>query len=271
MSRISKCFEELSAIREKALIVFFTAGDPDIESTEKFILTAVQAGADIVEIGIPFSDPVAEGEVIQRANARALASGTKIEDIFKMIERLRTQTQVPLIFLTYSNPVENYGKKEFFKQCKMSGVDAIIIPDVPFEEREEFGIPARENSVEVITLIAPTSHQRIAMIAKEAKGFVYCVSSLGVTGVRANIETNLEPIIESIRKVTDTPIAIGFGISTPAQAAKFGKISDGVIVGSALVKIVEKEGREAGKSIAELVREMKVCVSSINLGKQFFN
>ncbi|MEI6603150.1 MAG: tryptophan synthase subunit alpha [Clostridia bacterium] len=257
MSRIETTFQKLKAKGEKALIVFFTAGDPGIASTEQFILSAIEAGADLVEIGIPFSDPVAEGEVIQRANARALAAGTKIEDIFAMVSRLRTQTQVPLVFLTYANPVEHYGKSAFFSRCRETGVDGIIIPDVPFEERDEFNAPAHANGVDLITLIAPTSADRIARIATDARGFVYCVSSLGVTGVRTNIETDLKPIIENVRAATDTPVAIGFGISTPAQAAAFGKLADGVIVGSALVKLVERDGCEACGAIRDFVREMK--------------
>jgi len=257
MSRISTMFQKLQAKGEKALIVFFTAGDPDIMATEKFILASIEAGADLVEIGIPFSDPVAEGEVIQRANARALAVGTKIADIFQMVTRLRAQTQAPLVFLTYANPVENYGKAAFFAMCSKTGVDGIIIPDVPFEERDEFDMPARENGVDLITLIAPTSSDRISMIAKESRGFVYCVSSLGVTGVRTNIETDLKSIIENVRAATETPVAIGFGISTPEQAAEFGKIADGVIVGSALVKIVERDGSGASEAVREFVSKMK--------------
>ncbi|MEI6131666.1 MAG: tryptophan synthase subunit alpha [Bacillota bacterium] len=256
MSRIAEKFQELKLAERNALIVFFTAGDPDIGATERFILAATRAGADIVEIGIPFSDPVAEGEVIQRANARALASGTKIADIFEMVVRLRTQTQVPLVFLTYANPVENYGKEAFFARCRETGVDGIIIPDVPFEEKDEFDVPARANGVDLISLIAPTSLDRISMIAKEARGFVYCVSSLGVTGVRSNIVTDLEPIVKSIRAATDTPVAIGFGISTPAQVAEYGKFADGVIVGSALMKLVERDGAGASEAIEKFIRQL---------------
>jgi len=257
MSRIEGRFERLRAANEKALIVFFTAGDPDLGSTEEFVLAAERAGADIVELGIPFSDPVAEGEVIQRANARALASGTKIEGIFELVVRLRTKTEIPLVFLTYANPVENYGRERFFARCNAAGVDGVIIPDVPFEEKSDFELPARQNCVDLITLIAPTSLDRISMIAASATGFVYCVSSLGVTGVRANIETKLEPIIAAIRGATKTPVAIGFGISTPEQAASFAGLADGVIVGSALVKLVEAEGAKAGPAIEAFVRVLK--------------
>lgn len=255
MSNISKAFKNT-----KAFIPFLTGGDPTIDKTEEYIYKMVEAGADIIEIGIPFSDPIAEGPVIQDANIRALKNGATPERIFEMVERVRTKTQVPIVFLTYLNPVFNYGYDKFFARCKKAGVDGIIIPDMPFEEKGELAEEAKKNGVDIISLIAPTSADRIQMIAKEAQGYVYVVSSLGVTGMRSEIKTDLKSIIDLVKQATDVPAAVGFGINTPEQAAEISKISDGVIVGSAIVKIIEKYGENAEDEVYNYVKEMKDAV-----------
>lgn len=255
MSNISKAFKNT-----KAFIPFLTGGDPTIDKTEEYIYKMVEAGADIIEIGIPFSDPIAEGPVIQEANIRALKNGATPERIFEMVERVRTKTQVPIVFLTYLNPVFNYGYDKFFARCKKAGVDGIIIPDMPFEEKGELAEEAKKNGVDIISLIAPTSADRIQMIAKEAQGYVYVVSSLGVTGMRSEIKTDLKSIIDLVKQATDIPAAVGFGINKPEQAAEISKISDGVIVGSAIVKIIEKYGENAADEVYNYVKEMKDAV-----------
>ena len=255
MSNISKAFKNT-----KAFIPFLTGGDPTIDKTEEYIYKMAEAGADIIEIGIPFSDPIAEGPVIQEANIRALKNGATPERIFEMVERVRTKTQVPIVFLTYLNPVFNYGYDKFFARCKKAGVDGIIIPDMPFEEKGELAEEAKKNGVDIISLIAPTSADRIQMIAKEAQGYVYVVSSLGVTGMRSEIKTDLKSIIDLVKQATDIPAAVGFGINTPEQTAEISKISDGVIVGSAIVKIIEKYGENAAGEVYKYVKEMKDAI-----------
>lgn len=252
MSKIGKAFEG-----RKAFIGFLTAGDPSLEKTEEYILAMEQAGADLIEIGIPFSDPIAEGIVIQEANIRALKNGVNAEQIFHMVERLRKKTEIPLVFLTYMNPIYHYGYTEFFERAKQAGLDGVIIPDLPFEEKSELKADAERNDIDLISLIAPTSQKRIEMIASEATGFLYVVSSLGVTGMRSEIKTDLSSILTAIRRVTDLPAAVGFGINTPEQAAAIGAEADGVIVGSAIVKIIEKYGNEAAKPVYEYVKRMK--------------
>lgn len=252
MSKIANAFKD-----DTAFIAFLTAGDPTIDKTVEFILAMEEAGCDLVEIGIPFSDPMAEGVVIQDANVRALKHNTTTDDVFDIVRRVREKSDIPLVFLTYINPVFFYGYEKFFKRCAELGVDGIITPDVPFEEKGEIRDIARENGVDVISLIAPTSKQRIQMIANDATGFIYVVSSLGVTGMRSEIKTDLNAILSDIREVTDLPLAVGFGINTPEQASQIGKITDGVIVGSAIVKIIEKYGEDATEHISEYVSSMK--------------
>lgn len=258
MNRIKEAFKD-----QKAFIGFVTGGDPDLETTEKLIYTMEEAGADLIEIGIPFSDPIAEGVVIQNANERALAAGCTTDKLFDMVTKVRKKVKVPLVFLTYMNPIYTYGKDRFLANCKESGIDGIIVPDVPFEEREELEPDCLKYGIEMITLIAPTSKDRIRQIARGAKGFVYCVSSLGVTGVRSEIKTDISAMISLVREVTNTPCAIGFGISTPEQAAYFAQIADGVIVGSAIVKLVEQYGRDSEDLVASYVREMKKAIRNI--------
>jgi len=252
MSNIAKAFEN-----KKAFIAFVTGGDPCVEKTKEFVLEMIRAGADLIEIGIPFSDPIAEGPVIQEANIRALSAGTTVEKLFCLVEDLRKETAVPLVFLTYLNPVFHYGYDTFFKRCSDVGLDGIIIPDLPFEEQAGVREAAQSRGVDLISLIAPTSEERIKEIGKNATGFIYVVSSMGVTGTRGEITTDLDTIVATLRTATKLPAAIGFGIHTPQQAAQMARIADGVIVGSAIVKIIAKHGKEAGPHIYRYVKEMK--------------
>ncbi|QKN24279.1 tryptophan synthase subunit alpha [Caproicibacterium lactatifermentans] len=258
MNRIGKAFEH-----GKAFIGFLTAGDPSLEKTEEFALEMARAGCDLIEIGIPFSDPIAEGSVIQEADLRSLSAGTTTDGVFKMAADLRSKTDVPLVFMTYYNPVFSYGNEKFFANCRESGIDGIIVPDLPFEEKGEITEVAAKNGIQVISMIAPTSQERIRMIAKESEGFLYVVSSLGVTGVRTKIETDLSAILKIVRESTDTPAAVGFGISTPEQAEKIGRTADGVIVGSAIVKLIAKYGTDAGKYVYDYVKSMKDALKRI--------
>ena len=252
MSKISRAFENGTAF-----IGFLTAGDPNCEKTVEYILAMEDADCDLIEIGIPFFDPMAEGVVIQDANIRALNNNTTTDDVFDIVSKVREKSDVPIVFLTYINPVFFYGYEKFFKKCKNIGVDGIITPDLPFEEKCEISDIALKNDVDVISLIAPTSKQRIQMIANDARGFIYVVSSLGVTGMRSEIKTDLKSIISDIREVTDLPLAVGFGINTPNQASQISKIADGVIVGSAIVKIIEEYGENAEVALRNYVSSMK--------------
>jgi len=252
MSNIAKAFQN-----GKAFIGFVTGGDPSIEKTKEFALEMIRAGADLVEIGIPFSDPIAEGPVIQEANIRALSNGATVEKMFSLVQDLRKETKVPIVFLTYLNPVFHYGYDAFFKKASLCGLDGIIIPDLPFEEQAEVREAASQYGVDLISLIAPTSQARIKEIAANASGYIYLVSSMGVTGVRSEITTDLDSIVKTIRSVTKVPVAIGFGIHTPSQAAQMAQMADGVIVGSAIVKIIAEHGEEAGSHVYRYVKEMK--------------
>ena len=258
MSNIHKAFEN-----SKAFIPFITCGDPDLETTGKIVRAACENGADLIELGIPFSDPTAEGPVIQEANLRALKNSVTTDDVFELVKDLRSDVKIPLVFMTYANVVFSYGTEEFFKRCSEVGIDGIILPDVPFEEKEDFAPTADKYGVDLISMVAPTSENRIAMIAREAKGFLYIVSSLGVTGTRTDITTDLDSMVDIVRKNSDIPCAIGFGISTPEQAAKMAGISDGAIVGSAIIKIMAKYGRDAAPHVGEYVNSMKKAVLGI--------
>lgn len=256
MSNISKAFS-----RGKAFIPFITCGDPDVATTKAAVLEMVKAGADLIELGIPFSDPTAEGPVIQGANLRALTGGIKTKDVFDLVRELRKETDIPMVFMTYANVVYSYGAEDFISTCKDIGIDGLILPDLPFEEKEEFLPICHRYGVDLVSLIAPTSEKRISKIAKEAEGFLYIVSSLGVTGTRSEITTDLGSIVKVVRESTDIPCAIGFGISTPEQAAKMAGLSDGAIVGSAIIKLLEKYGKDAPKHIGKYVKEMKEAVT----------
>lgn len=255
MSNIASAFAN-----GKAFIPFVTCGDPDLETTAALVRTMAEAGADLIELGIPFSAPTAEGPVIQGANMRALAGGVTTDKIFDMVRDLRRDITVPMVFMTYANVVFTYGTERFVSVCRDIGMDGLILPDLPFEEKDEFAPVCRAYGIDIISLVAPTSADRIAMIAREAEGFLYVVSSLGVTGTRSEITTDLASIIRVVRENTSIPCAIGFGISTPEQARKMAALSDGVIVGSAIVRLVEQYGREAVPYVREYVAEMKTVV-----------
>ncbi|HJD22755.1 MAG TPA: tryptophan synthase subunit alpha [Firmicutes bacterium] len=255
MSNIKKAFEN-----GKAFIAFITCGDPDLETTAAAVRAAVENGADLIELGIPFSDPTAEGPVIQGANLRALRGGTTTDKVFTLVKGLRRDIPVPMVFMTYANVVFSYGAERFISTCRAIGMDGLILPDLPFEEKEEFLPFCHRYGVDLVSLIAPTSENRIARIAKEAEGFLYIVSSLGVTGMRSEIKTDLASIVKVVRENTDVPCAIGFGISTPEQAKKMADISDGAIVGSAIIKLLEKHGKDAPKYIGEYVKSMKDAI-----------
>lgn len=243
-----------------AFISFITCGDPDLDTTKELIYALERGGSDLIELGIPFSDPTAEGPTIENANMRALAGGVSTEKIFAMLETV--DVKIPLVFMTYANVVFHYGIEKFAKRCKEVGICGLILPDIPFEEKEEFAPLCEKHGVEFISFVAPTSKDRIAQIAKESSGFLYCVSSLGVTGVRSEISSHVPHIVAQVKEVTKTPVAVGFGISTPEQAAQIGAFADGVIVGSALVKIIEKEGKNSPKSIEAFARSMKLALKS---------
>lgn len=255
MTETAKAFEN-----GKAFIPFITCGDPDLETTAKIVREAVANGADLIELGIPFSDPTAEGPVIQGANIRALKGGVTTDKVFDLVRELRKDVTVPMVFMTYSNVVFSYGAEKFISTCKEIGINGLILPDLPYEEKEEFLPQCKKYGVDLISLIAPTSENRIAMIAKEADGFIYLVSSLGVTGTRSEISTDLKSIVDVIRQNSSVPCAIGFGISTPEQAKKMADIADGAIVGSAIIKIIEQYGKDAPKYVGEYVKSMKDAV-----------
>ncbi|MCL2032264.1 MAG: tryptophan synthase subunit alpha [Methanomassiliicoccaceae archaeon] len=256
-SNISKAFADKRSAGKKAFVAYIMGGDPDPDMTKEYILAMEQAGADIIEIGIPFSDPIAEGEVIQRANLRALASATDIDKLFETLRPLKGVVKVPLLFMTYLNPVFRYGYDRFFERCGRCGISGVIVPDMPFEEQGELLPFAEKHRIDIITLIAPTSQVRIEQAAKGAGGFIYLVSSLGVTGMRSSIRTDIGKIVAEIRRHTDVPIAVGFGIHSPEQAASLSEQADGIIVGSAIVRLVEEHGRDAGSVIADYIRNMK--------------
>lgn len=255
MNKIAQAFEN-----GKAFIPFITCGDPSLEITEQLVYAMDEAGADLIELGIPFSDPTAEGPVIQEANIRALSGNVTTDKIFDMIAGIRKHTQIPMVFMTYANVVYSYGAQRFVKRASELGMDGMILPDVPYEEKAEFDNICTQYGLALISMVAPTSHDRIRMIAKEAKGFLYCVSSLGVTGTRSEITTDIGAMVKLVKEVTDIPCAVGFGISTPQQAAEMAALSDGAIVGSAIVKLCGQYGRECVPHVAAYVKSMKEAV-----------
>lgn len=262
MSRISEAFKN-----GKAFIGFITGGDPDISTTKKIIKAMEEAGADLIEIGIPFSDPIAEGPVIQAADIRALSWGCTIDELFKMVKEVRETVKIPLVFMTYINPIYTYGKEKFMKKCKHCGIDGIIVPDLPYEEKDELMPFCSKYEVELISMISTTSQERVFKIAKEASGFLYCVSPLGLTGFRSEINSDIGELISQVRTVSDIPCAIGFDISTPKQAKEMSKLADGVIVGSAIVKIIEQYGRKSIEPVKEYVSSMKNAIKSLEVNQ----
>lgn len=257
MSKIAQAFAG-----KKALIGFVTGGDPSLEMTEQLVLAMERAGADIVEIGIPFSDPTAEGPVIEAASMRALAAGCTVEKLFALVQKLRERVRIPLLFMTYANPVFAYGKEAFMRRCREVGIQGVIIPDTPFEEKDEFLDACKAYGIDLISMVAPTSHERVSAIARESQGFLYCVSSLGVTGVRSSFGDQLAQMVKAAKAVTDTPCAIGFGVSDPAQARELAQMADGVIVGSAIVKLVEKYGEQSVPHVEAFVRSLREALDA---------
>lgn len=258
MSRIEEAFQ-----KHKAFIAFITVGDPDLETTERVVHAAVENGADLIELGIPFSDPTAEGPVIMEADEVALKAGTTTDKVFELTKKLRETITVPMVYMTYANVVFSYGCEKFAQKAADAGIDGLILPDVPYEEKEEFTEVFDRYGLDLISMIAPTSEDRIAMIAKEAKGFIYMVSSLGVTGTRSEITTDISAMTDLVKKNSDVPCAVGFGISTPEQAARMAELSDGAIVGSAIIKIIAKYGKEAAGPVGEYVKEMADAVHGV--------
>lgn len=258
MSKIKEAFA-----KGKAFIPFITCGDPDLETTKAVVKSMAANGADLIEFGIPFSDPTAEGPVIQGANLRALTGGVTTDKIFDMVRELRKELTLPMVFMTYANVVFSYDADNFISTCAEIGIDGLILPDLPYEEKEEFSDICRKYGVDLISLIAPTSENRVAMIAREAEGFIYIVSSLGVTGVRSEIRTDISSLVKLVRENSSVPCAVGFGISTPEQAAKMADISDGAIVGSAIVKLIAQYGKEAAGPVGEYVKSMTDAVHAL--------
>ena len=255
MSNIAKAFAS-----GKAFIPFVTCGDPDLETTAKVVRAMAEAGADLIELGIPFSDPTAEGPVIQAANVRALSAGTTTDKIFDLVRDLRKDVTIPMVFMTYANVVFSYGSEKFISTCAEIGIDGLILPDIPYEEKDEFDPICKKYGVDLISMVAPTSEDRIATVSKEANGFIYVVSSLGVTGVRSEITTDIGAMVKLIRASSDLACAVGFGISTPEQAQKMAGLSDGAIEGSAIVKLLAQYGRDAVPYVSEYVKSMKDAV-----------
>ncbi len=242
MNRIDITFEKLKKDDKTARIGFLTGGDPTIDKTPELIKAMVAGGTDIVEIGVPFSDPLADGPVIQAAATRALAGGVTVNQIFEMVKKVREDVSVPLIFLMYTNTLMVYGIEKFITRCREVGIDGLIIPDLPYEEQEEVLPVMKEQGIALIPLVAPTSKDRLKMITAGGSGFVYCVSSMGVTGRNSQFHASIDEYIAEVRANTDLPLAIGFGISSNDDVKRFEPIADGVIVGTAIVKEIERTG-----------------------------
>ncbi|MDR3112108.1 MAG: tryptophan synthase subunit alpha [Elusimicrobiota bacterium] len=258
MDKIIKAFRN-----KKLLITYLTAGDTSLAQTEKYVLTMAKSGADIIEIGIPFSDPVAEGVIIQNAMQRALSKNITMDDIFGTVANIRKQTDVPLIFMTYLNPLFFYGYEKFFKKCKENSINGIIVPDMPFEEWDEIKEYANKYAITIVTLVAPTSKDRISFLVKNAQGFIYLVSSLGVTGIRSELGSGVNRTICEIKKNSDIPIAVGFGISTLEQVGTISKLADGVIVGSAIVKIISENNSGTEKKLSDYILSMRKALANL--------
>lgn len=256
-NRIDQKLEECKIKNRKALITFITSGDSGYETTEKAVLEMAKNGSDMIELGVPFSDPIAEGPIIQAASERSLKKGTTLVGIFEMVERLRKKTDIPLLLMMYLNTIYRFGTERFFKLCHEHGIDGVIVPDLPYEEKDEIQESADRYNIHNISLVTPASEDRIQMIAHQATGFLYCVSSNGVTGVRSEYSTDFDAFFAPINKYSKVPCAIGFGISGPESAKKMSKYCDGVIVGSAIVRIVEQFGKESPEKIGEFVKSLR--------------
>ncbi|GFO61274.1 tryptophan synthase alpha chain [Geomonas silvestris] len=261
MSRIEKKFAELKGRGEKALVTFITAGDPDLATTEEVVLELERAGCDLIELGVPFSDPMADGPTIQLSSERALAAGTTLPGILEMVARLRSRTQIPIVLMGYFNPIFAYGAERFAADAVKAGVDGLLVVDLPPEEAAELQVATDANGLDFIFLLTPTSDpSRVATVSRLGRGFIYYVSVAGVTGARSQVADTLADRVASVRSELELPMVVGFGISTPEQAAQVASVADGVVVGSALVKYFE---RFKG---AELLRELSGFVASLKKG-----
>lgn len=260
MSRIKDTFDTLKSRGEKALITYLTGGDPSLAATRELVLSMARSGADIVEIGIPFSDPLADGPVIQAASLRALSAGSTVAGLLNTVRNIRRDSQVPIVLMTYYNPVMQYGLGQFTIDAVQSGVDGLIVPDLPYEESEPLRLQADQNGLDLIPLVAPTSTPaRLSAICSAARGFVYCVAVTGVTGTRVQIETDLDALTREVRRHTNLPVAIGFGVSGPESAARVSGYCDGVVVGSALVKLI---GEKDNDRVEELTTQLKQALAT---------
>ncbi|MBI5198946.1 MAG: tryptophan synthase subunit alpha [Nitrospirae bacterium] len=241
MNRIEKRFKKLNTQNRKALIPYIMAGDPDIKTTEELILEIERSGGDLIELGVPFTDPLADGPVIQKAHYRALKNKVTLRNVLDFVKRIREKTTIPLVLMTYYNPIFKYGDEDFIKDAVTSGVDGVIIPDLPFEEAKDFIKTSKMNGLDTIFLLAPTSTpERISMITNASRGFIYYVSITGITGAKIEGIDQIKNSLEKIREVTDKPIAVGFGISTAVEAKKISEWADGIIIGSAIVRVIEE-------------------------------
>ncbi|MGA2192143.1 MAG: tryptophan synthase subunit alpha [Nitrospirota bacterium] len=265
MSLISKKLEELRLRNEAALIPYIMAGDPDIETTAELVLEMEKAGADMIELGVPFSDPLADGPTIQRAAARALGRKVNVKKIFLLVRKLRENTRIPVILMLYFNLVHKYGQERFVADAAAAGVDGLIIPDLPPEEASVLMKASAKSALDIIFLLAPTSSvDRIKLADTSSSGFIYYVSLTGVTGARASLDAGISQSLKRIRRYTKKPICVGFGISMPQQAREMAKVADGVIVGSAIVGLIEKAGsrESAVTQVGAFVKELKAaCIS----------
>ena len=255
MNRIDKKFQELRAQGAKAFMPYLCAGDPNPEFTSKLLLTLEEAGADLIELGVPFSDPIADGPTIQRASERALTHRISLQQILEMVATLRTETEIPIALMTYYNPIFRMGEDAFCKAAQNAGVDGVIVPDLPPEQAQPLLEVAPNYNLATIFLAAPTSPpERMQLIASVSTGFIYCVSVTGVTGARAMLSDEIAPMIGELRKHTDKPMSVGFGVSTPEQATQVAKIADGVIVGSAIVNVIEDNMDNEAQLLTEVKR-----------------
>jgi tryptophan synthase alpha chain len=264
-SRIDATFERLRARGERALVAYLMAGDPSLAETERLIIEAERRGADVIELGVPFSDPLADGPVIQRADVRALAAGTSLPRVLEMVASLRTRVRLPLVLMTYYNPVLAFGLKGFARTAVDAGVDGVIVPDLPYEEAEPLRAETEPAGLDMIQMVAPTSTPaRVKAIARVSRGFVYVVSLTGVTGARRELPPDLDAQVRTLRLVTTKPVCVGFGVSTPEQVAAVGRLADGVVVGSAIVSAIEEHAgtsalaEKVGDFIASLKAPLKV-------------
>ena len=264
MNRITNCFKKIKNEKRKALVVFITAGDPDLEETKSILDVIDDSGADIIELGVPFSDPLADGPIIQAASLRSLKSGTTLKKIISLVQEIRKTRDLPIVLMTSFNPVFVYGEQQFVEDAVFVGVDGVIIPDLPPEEAAEFSVYAEKKGLDVIHLLAPTSpDERIRMVAKKGRGFIYYISLTGTTGVRVQLAEGLGDKVASIKQSSDIPVLIGFGISNPDLAREATKFSDGVIVGSAVVKLIESNSDpiQRNKKLTEFISSIKQAIS----------